>query len=97
MEFAEKAMKIWQDNYPELKDLYVDWIGENNTYVVVSLSTPHIDETCDGFECPMYVLDKRTGYETYDYSAGLLCDEELADLNFDDLSLFPQNESSAGV
>ena len=49
MDYAEKALNFWRKSYPEAEGLYVESIGENDTYIIVTLSTPYIDELGDGF------------------------------------------------
>lgn len=85
MEYVDKALSIAQPDFQET--LYVDWIGEDDTYVVVFMSSDKLDKLNDAFECPIFAINKRTGQETYNFMAGIGDDEGFENLRFDSLRI----------
>ena len=85
MEYVEKALSAAQPDFTE--QLYVEWIGEDDTYVVVFMSSEELDKSGDAFECPIFAVNKKTGQETYNYMAGIGDDDGFENLRFDTLKI----------
>lgn len=85
MDYVEKALSMAQSDFTE--QLYVDWIGEDDTFFVVFMSSEELDKLDDAFECPIFAVNKKTGQETYNFMAGIGDDDGFENLRFDALKI----------
>lgn len=89
----EKAKEV------EGEDCYILSIGENDEFILITMSNEELDCFDDGFSFPIYAANKRTGEEAYNYLAGFTEDYPgFEDLNVSELEFqsFERKYRAAG-
>lgn len=67
-------------------DCYIVSIGENDKFILITMSNEELDYFNDGFSLPIYAVNKRTGEEILNYPAGFTEDNSgFEDLDFREL------------
>lgn len=61
MDYKEKALSLGRKKYGD--DLHVVKHLGDDTYELVSMATPQMEKVGDGFEYPIFCVNKNTGSE----------------------------------